>query len=33
MELAIGFEPEPQEELIEIDMFMRFARSRKKVNK
>ena len=27
------FEPEPQEELIEIDMFMRFARSHKKDNK
>ena len=29
----ISFEPLPQEELIEIDMFMRFARSHKKDNK
>tara|TARA_R100001463_G_scaffold55228_2_gene106635 strand:+ start:188 stop:1618 length:1431 start_codon:yes stop_codon:yes gene_type:complete len=28
-----SFEPEPQEELIEVDMFKRFARSHKKDNK
>ena len=33
MELAIGFEPVPQEEPIEVDMFKRFARSHKKDNK